>query len=51
MGVVRLLVWGFTMAEGGEKNRDYELLEMAIDEAYQSVKQGHGYPFGAIISR
>merc|ERR1712039_789675 len=51
VGVVRLLAWGFTMAEGGEKKRDYELLEMAIDEAYQSVKQGHGYPFGAIISR
>mmetsp|Transcript_8245 Transcript_8245/g.20355 ORF Transcript_8245/g.20355 Transcript_8245/m.20355 type:complete len:85 (+) Transcript_8245:174-428(+) len=34
-----------------EKDRDYELLEMAIEEAYESVKQGHGYPFGAVISR
>ncbi len=38
-------------AEGEEKTRDYELLEMAIDEAYKGVKEGHGYPFGAIISR
>ena len=42
---------GKAAAMSSEKDRDYELLEMAIEEAYESVKQGHGYPFGAVIPR
>ena len=39
------------MSSDNKKSRDYELLELAIEEAYKGVKQGDGYPFGAIISR
>ncbi|QDZ21739.1 cytidine deaminase [Chloropicon primus] len=34
-----------------QQSKDHELLELAIEEAYKGVEEGHGYPFGAIIAR